>query len=154
VIISIYRTIDTSKKQRQRPHALSAYYLHPHEAADRSQTRGLPKKRKRKQAKNNRPTSPPPFFFCGLGSMRAGCPVDMPPHVGTRAASCGVFLYELVPSDGPVVMESLRNNFLRPFFYFSNGHFYHLLQEKDKFATSTTAPAVQSKSNSHVSVYY
>jgi hypothetical protein len=72
------------------------------------------------------------------------------------ATGCGVFLYELVPSDDPFMWclwTHFFSFFLRAFFIFSNGHF-SLSEEEIKFVTSTTTAAVQSKSNSHVTIYY
>jgi hypothetical protein len=81
----------------------------------------------------------------------------MPPHMCARPARCGVFLYELVlvlvPSDDPFIWCLCETHLFcghsppqRTFFISS--------EKQIKFATSTTATAVQSKSNSHVSVYY
>jgi hypothetical protein len=73
------------------------------------------------------------------------------------ATGCGVFLYELVPSDNPF-MWCLCDTFVFTFFcghflFFPNGHFF-LSEQEIKFVTSTTTAAVQSKYNSHVTIYY
>jgi hypothetical protein len=76
----------------------------------------------------------------------------MPPHVRmwAPAAGPGVFLCELVPSDDP-----FRWCFCETLFC---GHFVSqrtfFPPKIIAFVTSTTTAAVQSKSNSHVNVYY
>jgi hypothetical protein len=81
----------------------------------------------------------------------------MPPHVGCGhpqlAAGCGVFLYELVPSDGPFMWCLYEALFFADVFFFPTDIFFPSEQEI-KFVTSSTTAAVQSKSNSHVTVYY
>jgi hypothetical protein len=68
------------------------------------------------------------------------------------AAGCGVFLYELVPSDDPLMWCLYETFFLRTFFF--QRTFFSSSEQEIKFATGTTTAAVQSKSNSHVTVYY
>jgi hypothetical protein len=67
------------------------------------------------------------------------------------AAGYGVFLYELVPSYDPFMWCLCETFFLVRTFL--NGFCFYFLRKKIKFVTSTTT-AVQSKSNSHVNVYY
>ena len=68
------------------------------------------------------------------------------------AAGCGVFLYELVPSDDPF-MWCLCETFFCGHFFFPTDFFFPS-EQQIKFVTSTTTAAVRSKSNSHVTVYY
>jgi hypothetical protein len=69
------------------------------------------------------------------------------------AAGCEVFLYELVPSDGPFMWCLCETFFFLRTFFFPTDIFFPS-EQQIKFVTSTAAAAVQSKSNSHVTVYH
>jgi hypothetical protein len=45
-------------------------------------------------------------------------------RIWAPAAGCGVFLYELVPSDGPFIWCLCETNFFADAFLFANGHFF------------------------------
>jgi hypothetical protein len=96
------------------------------------ETRGAQKKEKENKEQKNNPKKQPtdfrlPFFF-----FRS--PLRLASAVGrlwtchrmwAPAAGCGVFLYELVPSDGPFLWCLYETFFLRTFvFIFSNGLFF------------------------------
>jgi hypothetical protein len=70
------------------------------------------------------------------------------------AAGCGVFLYELVPSDDPFIWCLCETTFCCGHFFFQRTFFFIPSEKQINFVTSTTTSALQSKSNSHVSVYY
>jgi hypothetical protein len=111
---------------------------------------GPPKKKKKRTRakkaipKNNRPTSPPFFFRCSLRRVWTYHRMWAP------AAGCGVFLCELVPSNDTFMSLKKKNADI----FFPNGHLFIPSEKQIKFVTSTTTAAVQSKSNSHVNVYY
>jgi hypothetical protein len=86
------------------------------------------------------------FFFLGAPCVGFGPSVDMPPHVGTRSWLWGL-PFELVPSDDPFMWCFYQRTFFPTDIFFSS-------EQEIKFVTSTTTAAVQSKSNSHVTVYY
>jgi hypothetical protein len=59
--------------------------------------------------------------------------------------------YELVPSGDPFICCLGETFFVR---FFLTELFFISSEKQNKFVTSTTATAVQSKSDSHVNVYY
>ena len=131
----------------------------------RGGARGLQKKRKRKQGTKKqftqKTTDRLSFFFFFLRTFFFFVPTDFfflwtCHRMWAPATGCGVFLYELVPSDDPFMWclcDTFFFIFLRTFFIFFQRTFF-LSEEEIKFVTSTTTAAVQSKSNSHVTIYY
>ena len=119
---------------------------------------GPPKKRKRKQARKKesgekRPTDFPSFFFLGAPFKRYARRLWTCHRRWAPAAGCGVFLCELVPSGDPFICCLCETFFLADIFYLTD-IFFISSEKQIKFVASTATAAVQSKSNSHVSVYY
>jgi hypothetical protein len=85
------------------------------------------KEKENKGQKNNpkkQPTDFPSFFFFFLRPLASAVGRLWTCHrMWAPAAGCGVFLYELVPSEAPLLWCIYETFFFADFF-FSNGHFF------------------------------
>jgi hypothetical protein len=100
-------------------------------ATDRLCPRGLQKKQKNKGQKNNpkkQPTDFPSFFLFFRCPLRRLWTCH---RMWSPAAGCGVFLYELVPSDGPLYLYGVfaKQYFCAAIFLFFNGFVFNFLRK-------------------------
>jgi hypothetical protein len=109
--------------------------------------KGGPKLPKTKPGEK-RPTGFASFFLGAPFKRECASAVGMPPHIWAPAAGCGVFLYERVSSGDPLYAV-----FAKLFLSFFQWTFFPA-EKTMKFVTGSTTTAIQSKSNSHVNVYY
>jgi hypothetical protein len=143
--------VSVSARARYRTIAIAQGASKKKEKENKEQKNSLPKKQ---------PTDFPVswfFFFFKVPLASAVGRLWTCHRMWAPATGCGVFLYELVPSDDPFMWclcDTFFSFFFADIFYFFNGHFFLSEQEIKFVITSTTTAAVQSKSNSHVTIYY
>jgi hypothetical protein len=117
--------------------------------------KGPPKKEKNPpqgtKKQSQKTTDRLPFFFFFKVPLASAVGRLWTCHrIWAPAAGCEVLLYELVPSDGPFMWCLCVKFFFGHFLFFPTDISSSSSEQQIKFVASTTAAAVQNKSNSHV----